>query len=286
VIRPGGRVRGLVAVVPNEVVNGIRLRYEVTGSGVPLVLVHGSWGDHHNWDALVPLLAHEFQVVAFDRRGHSDSESPAGQGSVNDDVADLAALIERLGDGPAHVVGNSFGASIALRLAARDPGLVRTLTAHEPPLLLLLVDDPAAASVVSEVGARIGAVAGLLSAGQNTAAAQQFVEQVALGPGQWESLPPHVQQTFIRNAATFLDEINDPEGLTIDVASLANFSGPALLTQGTESPPFFGLILDKIGAALDGAQRQTIDGAGHVPQMSHPKEYAEAVISFTRRSAG
>jgi pimeloyl-ACP methyl ester carboxylesterase len=268
--------------MPIEVVNGIRLRYEVVGSGPPLVLVHGSWGDHHNWDALAPLLADEFQVVAFDRRGHSDTESPAGQGSVHDDVADLAALIERLGNGPAHVVGNSFGGSIVLRLAVRDPGLVLTLTAHEPPLMMLLADDPATAAVVNDVGQRIGAVVGLLTAGQNPEAAQQFVEQVALGPGQWEFLPPPVQQTFIRNAATFLDETNDPEALTIDVAGLANFSGPALLTQGTESPPFFGLILDKIAPALVGGKRQTIDGAGHVPQMTHPKEYAEALVSFTR----
>src|SRR5262245_58370806 len=102
--------------MPIEVVNGIRLRYEVAGSGEPLVLVHGSWGDHHNWDAFAPLLTDRFEVVRYDRRGHSDSECPPGQGSVTDDVADLAALIERLGNGPAHVVGNSFGAAISLRL--------------------------------------------------------------------------------------------------------------------------------------------------------------------------
>ena len=60
--------------MPIEVVNGVQLRYEVVGSGEPLVLVHGSWGDHHNWDLLVPLLVDRFQVVAYDRRGHSDSD--------------------------------------------------------------------------------------------------------------------------------------------------------------------------------------------------------------------
>ncbi len=265
-----------------ELVNGILLRYEVEGSGEPLVFVHGSWGDHHNWDAVVPLLTDSFQVVSYDRRGHSDSESPAGQGSVYDDVADLAALIEHVGS-PAHVVGNSFGASIALRLAARNPELVRTVAAHEPPLIMLLADDPAAAPVLDAVGQRIGVVVGLLSAGQHAQAAEQFVEQVALGPGQWELLPPSVQQTFIRNAETWLDETNDPEALTIDVGSLANFSGPVLLTQGTESPPFFGLILDKIAPALAGAERQTIVAAGHTPQMTHPKEYAKTLVSFTRK---
>jgi pimeloyl-ACP methyl ester carboxylesterase len=269
-----------MVIMPIERVNGIRLRYEIVGSGIPLVLVHGSWADHHSWDVLAPLLADQFQVIAFDRRGHSDSESPVGQGSVNEDVADLAALIERLGSGPAHVVGNSFGGSIALRLAASAPHLVLTVTAHEPPLMSVLADGREKAAVDNEAVQQI--VVGLLSAGQNAEAARQFVEQVALGPGHWELLPPSVQETFVRNAQTFLDETKDPDALTIDVASLAHFSGPALLTQGTESPPFFGLILDKIARVLDGAQRRTIEGAGHIPQMSHPKEYADALVSFTR----
>jgi pimeloyl-ACP methyl ester carboxylesterase len=51
-------------------VNGVRLRYELTASGkVPLVLVHGSWGDHHIWDGIVPALARSFRVLTYDRRG-------------------------------------------------------------------------------------------------------------------------------------------------------------------------------------------------------------------------
>jgi hypothetical protein len=52
-------------------VNGVRLFYEVSGHGeVPLVLVHGSWGSHHNWDLVVPELAESFRVLTYDRRGH------------------------------------------------------------------------------------------------------------------------------------------------------------------------------------------------------------------------
>jgi pimeloyl-ACP methyl ester carboxylesterase len=60
---------------------------------------------------------------------------------VRDDVADLAALLEELPHAPAHVVGNSFGASIVLRLAAARPDLFRSLIVHEPPLLGLLKDE-------------------------------------------------------------------------------------------------------------------------------------------------
>src|SRR5512145_308075 len=99
-------------------VNGVRLFFEQRGGGGDaVVLVHGSWDSHVDWDLVLPRLADSFRVVVYDRRGHSRSERSTGQGSVREDVADLAALIEHLDLAPAWVVGNSFGTSITLRLA-------------------------------------------------------------------------------------------------------------------------------------------------------------------------
>src|SRR4051794_17690525 len=108
-------------------VNGVQLHYERSGAGEPLVLVHGSWVDCRVWDDVVPLLSRCFEVVIYDRRGHSLSTCPPGQGSVDDDVDDLAALIDLLGTGPVHVTGASFGGSIALRLAAGRPDALLSL---------------------------------------------------------------------------------------------------------------------------------------------------------------
>jgi pimeloyl-ACP methyl ester carboxylesterase len=106
--------------MPTANVNGIQLFYEFSGTGeVPLVLVHGSWVSHHSWDLVVPRLAESFRVLAYDRRGHSESHRPAGPGSIREDVEDLAALIEHLGLAPAWVIGNSFGASITPPLCAQ-----------------------------------------------------------------------------------------------------------------------------------------------------------------------
>jgi pimeloyl-ACP methyl ester carboxylesterase len=159
-------------------VNGVELFYEVSGAGEPLVLVHGSWGDHHNWDPVVAPLSESFKVVVYDRRGHSRSERPAGQGSVYDDADDLAALIEALEPGPAHVVGNSFGSIVAMNAAIRHPEVFATLVAHEPPLLGMLAGtrfEPA----LEEVNRRVGAVIELLAAGEDEAGAKLFVETVA-----------------------------------------------------------------------------------------------------------
>ncbi|WP_234320844.1 alpha/beta fold hydrolase [Streptomyces katrae] len=111
-------------------VNGVDLCCEVVGEGEPLVLVHGSWVDHEPWRFVVPRLAQSFRVLVYDRRGHSRSERPPGRGSRRQDEDGLASLIETLG-APAHVAGNSFGASTALGLASRRPELLRSLAAHE-----------------------------------------------------------------------------------------------------------------------------------------------------------
>src|SRR6478672_10126127 len=110
--------------MPMTTINGVQIFWEEHGdAGAPLVLVHGSWGDHHNWDAVVPGLARSFRVFTYDRRGHSQSERLPTQGGIEEDVADLAALITTSELAPAHVAGNSFGAAITLKCAAAHPQL-------------------------------------------------------------------------------------------------------------------------------------------------------------------
>jgi pimeloyl-ACP methyl ester carboxylesterase len=267
-------------------VNGVRLFFEVNGTGdVPLVLVHGSWGSHHNWDLVVPKLAESFRVLTYDRRGHSESERPPEQGSVRDDVADLATLIEHLKLGPAWVAGNSFGASITLRLAGERSDLLRGVIAHEPPLFSLLADDPSVAPMLDAVGKTIGAVVERIASGDHAGAAEQFVETVALGPGTWAQLSPDVQRTFIENAPTFLDEARDPDQLAFDLAWIRPFSRPSLITKGDQSPPTFAPVVARIAGALSAASVFTFEGAGHIPHVTHPDAYVEAIGTFIRKNS-
>jgi len=265
-------------------VNGVRLFYELQGTGaVPLVLVHGSWDSHHDWDLVVPRLAEVFRVLTYDRRGHSQSERPTGQGSVREDVADLAALLEYVELVPAWVVANSFGASISLRLASEHPGLLRGLIAHEPPLFSLLANDPALAPMLEDVQRKIRAVVERIASGDHTGATEQFVETVALGPGIWATIPPDIQQAMIENAPTFLDEANDPEALAFELEWITGFSKPVLFTLGDQSPPTFAPVVTRLSGALPRAEILTLPGAGHVPHETHPDAYVEAVIKFTRK---
>lgn len=267
--------------MPTSRVNGVQLYWELSaGHGPPVVLVHGSWGDHHNWDGVVAGLARQLHVATYDRRGHSASERVAGRGSIDEDVADLADLIEYLFNGPAHVVGSSFGAAIGLRLAVQRPDSLLSLVAHEPPLFGLLEGVAALQPALRAVQDRIAAVVPLLQAGEAAAAAKRFVETIAFGPGAWAELPAGTREIFIHNAPTWLDELQEPRWDTLDLERLAAFDGPCLLSLGGQSPPFFPAVVERVAAALPRSRRWRFEQAGHVPHLTHPDDYIRVVTDF------
>lgn len=261
--------------------NGVRLFYESTGEGEALVMAHGSWGDHHNWDLVAPELARRFRVITYDRRGHSDSERLATQGSFDEDADDLAALIKGLGVAPAFVVGNSGGSIIALKCAVRHPEAIRALVVHEPPAVKLLDGRPEFADALAGFDSRIKPVAELLSGQQWEAAAKLFANTLAIGPDAWDTtMTAELRATFVRNAPTFWDELHDADGLNIDLDGLAAFPRPILLTAGNASAPFFAAVAETIAAAVPAVSYELLDGADHVPHISAPDRYLERVFGF------
>jgi pimeloyl-ACP methyl ester carboxylesterase len=272
--------------MPVEELNGTRIRYEVAGSGdVTLVMVHGSWTSHHGWDLVTPGLAGSFRVVTYDRRGHSESPAPPGQGSIHDDVDDLAALIEHFADPPVFVAGSSFGSIITLRLAAKRPELLRGIIVHEPPLFSIIEGDPEQMALVAENQRLLDAVIERIDSGDHASAAQLFVETVAIGPGMWDVLPDPVKRTFIENAPTFADECNDPDQFTMDLEGIRAFAEPVLVTRGDSSFPFFPAVISALLREMPGAETVVFEGAGHIPHTTHPDAYVSSVAAFIERHA-
>jgi pimeloyl-ACP methyl ester carboxylesterase len=268
--------------MPYVSANDLELHYESTGGGEPLVLVHGGWSDLHNWDPVAPALADSFHVIAYDRRGHGLSERP-DRGTRRDQEDDLAALIEGLELEPAHIAGTSFGASIAVGLAARRPELVRSVIAHEPPLMSLVADDRQVQGLISLAAAKIGSVLARIGRGDTEGAARQFVEEVALGPGAWEQLPPPLRATMIDTAPAIVAEQRDRDWASVDLAELARIELPVLLTQGDQSPSWFRPIVAKLAEAIEGAELETYREAGHAPHVTHPGDYLATVTYFLVR---
>src|SRR5215217_8434217 len=122
-------------------VPGARLHYEVRGSG-PLLLVIGSPMASAEFAPLADALAGGHTAVTYDPRGHANStiDDPDEDATAESRADDIAAILDDLGAESADVFGSSGGAVTGLALVTRHPGRVRTLVAHEPPLLELLPD--------------------------------------------------------------------------------------------------------------------------------------------------
>jgi pimeloyl-ACP methyl ester carboxylesterase len=98
--------------------------YDEQGRGAPLVLLHGGAVDSRFFEHNVGPLAERFQVITTDLWGHGRTADRDGDFTLDSFAIDVAELIERVADGPAHVLGHSIGAAVALILALRRPDLV------------------------------------------------------------------------------------------------------------------------------------------------------------------
>ncbi|GIF76926.1 alpha/beta hydrolase [Asanoa siamensis] len=161
------------------------LHHEVRGSGPTLLLICGGVYDAAGYAGLARALADRYTVITYDRRGNSRSplHGPDGPQSLPTHADDAAALLGHLADGPAYVFGNSSGAIIGLDLAARRPGLVRTLVAHEPPLFDLLPERDSYRKLLDEVERTFAA--------EGPAAANAVLGQgLDMGPAEEEDRAP------------------------------------------------------------------------------------------------
>jgi pimeloyl-ACP methyl ester carboxylesterase len=113
--------------MPLAEVNGVKLYYEVSGEGEPLVQIHGSGFGRGNFAPLTPLLARHFRVLDFDMRGFGDSDAPVQPYSMELWADDVAGLLDALGIESAHVHGTSMGGMVAIAFAAKHAARTRAL---------------------------------------------------------------------------------------------------------------------------------------------------------------
>ena len=230
------------------------LHREETGSGEPLVLVHGAWADGRHWTRLALELASDFRVVVYDRRGHG--RSGGEHTTIADDATDLTDLIADLG-GRAHVAAGSLGGTIALSAAAAEPDALASLAVHEPALPALM--------------------GGAQQPPDHIPRPKQFAED-SLGDGAWEQLTEEERKGFEDNGQVWAAELADP---TVAEVRPQELPLPVLVTIGGASPPFWR----KVAEAIPGATIETIPGAGHLPHLTHAREYAEAIRRFATAGA-
>jgi pimeloyl-ACP methyl ester carboxylesterase len=267
--------------MPKVTVNGTELYHEVRGTGPPVLLIMGATGDGGHFDALADVLADEFMVISYDRRGNGRSPVPADwqTTSPEEQADDAAALLDALGTGPVAVFGTSAGGNFALCLMVRHPGWVRGAILHDPGLYALVDDFDAVRAPVRAL------VQEAMGAGGPAAAVERFWCYVAGDDDGWNRLAPALRDRLCATASTLFDiEFGTYELYLPDQETLSSVTTPVRLLVSEDSLPFFAEIAGRLGERL-GVDVATTPGR-HDAYHEHPSEFADAMRPFLREVSG
>lgn len=270
-------------------VNGTTLHYVECGEGEPVVLVHGALGDLHSFSEQIEPFAQEFRVIAYSRRYHPPNDSPQSGDiwTLQLHAADLAALINEREAGPAHIIGHSGGAYIALAFAIEHPELVRSLVLAEAPVLPLLSRTSVGDALRDSWNARVlDPVRSAFESGALEEGVRRFLDAV-IYPGWFDELPPPARENLVeKQGPTFqLYMLTEPSRTLPPIAckTLGQFERSTLLVTGERSPAMLLLASAELERCLSGESHVMVPEAGHGMQNKNPSFFNEAVLAFLLR---
>jgi len=259
------------------------------GSGArPVLAIHCSLAHSGAWRGLAQHVGDRLTLHAFDLPCHGKSGDWDGQGIMHDTATDMAlSVLDDIGAGPGadpiDIIGHSFGATVALRLAIEHPARVRSVALFEPVYFApVLADDPTFAPRYRRDTAAFDRA---IAAGDTDTAARAFNATWADGPA-WDDIPAQTRQYmadrihFVSHSAPFL--VDDSAGLLapgrFDAATM-----PALLIAGALSP-MAAPVNDAIARRLPNATRITLAGVGHMGPVTHPDAVADVWLDVLARA--
>ena len=257
-------------------VDGIELEYEVRGTGEPVLLIHGGAVA----GTFAPLLDEPalagYRLIRYHRVGYAGSDRVAGPVTVGRQAAHCLALLRHLDAEPAHVVGNSSGANIALQLALDHPSAVRSLALLEAALLAV------------PTGPFAGEAMGHFHSGDAAAAVDVWLRGVA-GAGYRAVLDralPGAFEQAVGDADTFFgQELPAVREWAFGPDEAARIAQPALAVLGgrsNEVTPVFGKRHDLLMKWLPDVRPFVLAGATHLMQVQNPAGVAEGLARHMR----
>lgn len=279
-------------------VEGANLAYVERGNGEPLVFVHGGISDLTFWEPILEPFGSRFRAISYSRRWAWPNEPiPAGVlDSVDVHAKDLIALIEQLGHGPVHLVGNSFGAFVSLLVARDRPDLVRRLVVQEPPIVPLLLGFPASPPALIKlllsrprtglplakmVFGGILPVQSMVERGEVEPSIEKFVRSVALGDAAYEALPGWVKEHMRLNAGTHAAQFRNNGGFApFTPADARSIRIPILVMTGQHSPAALRVLSAELARHLPNARMVEIPNASHVMHLANPGATIRAIDGF------
>jgi lipase len=280
---PGGRSR--VPAAPrgaDRLEAGVELvRRGATG---PLVLfLPGSYSTAAAWRGVWGKLPDRWQLAATSLLGcgeTTETRRPGDAGMVHE-VAVVAAALRRLGGGPVHLVGHSFGGTVALAAALSGTVEAASLALFEANPFDLIAGNARLHEEARELAA---AFTTALASGENDAAAR--IIDYWGGAGCFAAMPPKLQDFYRRGARANALDWETCLGFRPDPAALAALDIPVLLVRGEAAIPAIVAITDALAACLPRARPESVAGAGHFLISTHPEECAELMAQHLERLPG
>lgn len=278
-------------------VRGTELNLVERGTGEPALLIHGSASDFRTWQSQLDSLSSTCRVIAYSRRYHWPNEGipDGGVYTMTEHVDDLESLLRSLEVAPAHLVGHSYGAFLALLVSMRAPQLVRSVVLAEPPVITLFVSQPprlpeilrlmlsrprTALALVAFGATGIGPATKAAKRGDMDAAMRIFGKAV-LGSRFFAELSPERLDQVRANA--FRSEFLGPGFPRLDPEEVRRVEIPALLIRGEKSPAVFHRLLDGLGELLPRTDLVEIPGASHMMHEDDPSAFNAALLRFWKR---
>lgn len=257
-------------------VNGVELSVADEGTGPVVCFSHGLLWSKEMYRPQIEALKSRYRCVSWDHRGQGQSEVPPGRIVTIDQVAeDAAALIEQLDVGPVHFVGLSMGGFTGLRLAARRPDLLRSLT------LIESAGDAESAANVPKYR-RLGWAARVF--GVNRWLASR-VMPIMFGPTFLNdparaALRDEWRSRLMANKRSITKAVNgviERDGVMNELASI---QCPTLVLHGVEDRAIAIERAVKTCDAIDGARLVRIERAGHTSTIENPQAITKHLAEF------
>jgi pimeloyl-ACP methyl ester carboxylesterase len=196
-------------------------------------------------------------------------------------LTDEAALVEPVlaEAGGAHIVGHSYGAAVALKLATLHPERVRSLVAYEPVMFRWLIDETPRGRPVQEILEVADSIRDRLAEGDEHSAARQFIDFWS-GAGAWESLSGGKRESIaprMRAVSHQFDALfRDP----LQRAQLAPLGVPMLFLTGAQTVDVTRRIGRLLRDALPRADHEMLPGMGHMGPITHAAEVNRRIVEF------
>jgi pimeloyl-ACP methyl ester carboxylesterase len=267
--------------VPFVTTNGIRLSYQRTGSGEPVLLIMGSSASGRVWTMHQTPALHRagYECITFDNRGIPPSSAPPGDYTLEELATDTRGLIEALSLDPCHVIGTSLGAMVAQEVATRWPDLVRSmiLMASRARTDVLRAEMNTADKALRDAGialpARYRAVRMALemlspATLNNEADIASWLEIFELSGGQDVGLG---QQAVVDS---FGDRRAALREMTVPCRAIA-------FADDVICPPH---LVAELADAIPGCDLVGIDGCGHMGYLEQPDAVNAALLEFLQKN--